>query len=181
MTKLSIREVNQGDVAMIADYWLGASETHLLSMGVDSSKLPSRASFITMLTHQISLPLEDKNSYCLIWERDGQPIGHCNTNPTQFGKEAFFHVHIWHKNYRKLGFGQILLLKSITQFFDVLKLKKLIGEPFASNPGPNRMLQVTGFTKVKKYNTIPGSLSFKQEVIRWEMKRDAFNKLSESK
>ncbi len=172
----NVREAHIEDINRIADYWLLSDRQHLHDMGVDISKIPSRSEFRAMLTNQMSLPIEERNAYCLIWEIDGVPCGHSNTNPTKFGDEAFFHAHIWDANHRRSGHGLTLLDESIKTFFEKLKLKKLIGEPYALNPAPNRLLEKLGFTFIKKYRTIPGSILFEQEVNRYEMLSETFYK-----
>ena len=59
-------------------------------------------------------------------------------------------------------------------FFENFKLKKLYCEPYALNAAPNKTLTKAGFNFVKKYSTIPGSISFEQEVNQWEMSYDSF-------
>ena len=166
---LSIRELQIDDISLIADYWLLSDPNYMKSMGVDLAKLPLRDDFTRMLTNQLKLPIEVRNAYCLIWELDEKAIGHSNTNPTIFGKEAFFHTHIWKAENRKTGYGADLLRMSIATYFNKLSLKKLIGEPFAHNPAPNRLLEKLGFKFIRKYKTTPGSLNFEQEVNRWEL------------
>ena len=168
-SKLAVRRFELDDIPLLANYWLQSDQAHLESMGVDIDKLPSREDFTHMLTYEHGLPIENRNSYCLIWDVNNKPIGHCNTNPTTFGEEAWFHTHIWSSTSRKLGYGGILLKMSIRRFFHDLELKKLIGEPFAKNPAPNRLLKKLGFSFIKEYETIPGSLSSTQLVNRWEL------------
>jgi RimJ/RimL family protein N-acetyltransferase len=175
--RLSIREAENSDISHIADYWINSSSEHLTSMGVEISKLPSREDFTTMLSHQLSLPIRNRNSYCLIWEVNSVAIGHSNTNPTRYGEEAYFHTHIWSAGSRKSGYGSSLLKMSIERFFSELNLKKLVGEPFANNPAPNGLLKKLGFNFIKKYRSTPGSLSSEQLVNRWEMDSHTFIRL----
>src|SRR4051812_30277835 len=95
---LSVREIQQSDVDLIIKYWFGAEQAFLKGMGVDLAKLPTREQFSEMLMLQLATPLENKRSYCIIWQVDGEPVGHCNTNPTLFGEEAFMHLHLWKAN-----------------------------------------------------------------------------------
>ena len=176
--KFSVRELTLDDVQSIADYWLHSDDDHLKNMGVDLTKRPRRQEFTAMLHHQLSLPIEQRNAYCLIWELNGEAIGHSNTNPTKYGDEAHFHTHIWTATFRKSGYGRQFLWMSIKTFFEKLKLNKLVGEPYAKNPAPNRLLSNLGFTCTKEYVTVPGTINFEQEVKRWELSRDAFEKLN---
>src|SRR5688572_4086772 len=103
--KLSVREMSLEDIEQISAYWLNANLGDLEKMGVDPEKLPSREQFHNYLTTQIELPVEKKESYCIIWLEDGIPVGHSNTRPTVFGEHAYMHLHIWNKEIRSKGAG----------------------------------------------------------------------------
>ena len=178
MINRTIREATISDIDLIADYWMSADESYLTAMGVDLTRMPTREAFSSMLRHQFKLPITEKNAFCLIWEIDSKACGHSNTNPTEFGNEAFFHTHIWHPQYRKGGHGAVFLQATIPVYFQRLHLKKLIGEPYSRNPAPNRLLQRLGFQKTRTYTTVPGSLNFEQEVNRYEMTKQIFNDVS---
>lgn len=177
MSSLSAREMRLTDVALIADYWLQSEPSFLRGMGVDMSKMPSREALADMLTRQYDLPLREKDSYCIIWEINGIPSGHCNTNPFLFGKEAWMHLHLWRSAERTKGMGAKFVGLTLPYFFQNLELKQLYCEPYALNEAPNKTLPKAGFSLVKEYITIPGSLSFEQPVKRWEMKRETFEML----
>ena len=176
-TDRTVREIQQQDIDLIADYWLGADSDFLRRMGVDSNKLPSRDELRDMLTLQISMPLPTKKSYALIWELNGVPVGHSNVNNIEFGKQATMHLHIWRPVNRKKGMGEELVKKSLPFYFDKLEIKKLICEPYALNPAPNRTLEKVGFEYRRTYMTIPGSLNFEQEVNRWELTEANFRRI----
>ncbi|MGV6860672.1 MAG: GNAT family N-acetyltransferase [Putridiphycobacter sp.] len=172
---LEVREIDVEDIHLICDYWLNSDPEYLVGMGVDLNKLPSRVDLEKILSTQINTPLRLKKSYALIWLMDGHPIGHCNVNNIQFGKEATMHLHLWKSNHRNKGIGTRLLKLSIPLFFEKLNLIKLICEPYAINKAPNQTLKKIGFTLVKSYLTTPGSLNFEQEVNRWELTVDNLN------
>jgi RimJ/RimL family protein N-acetyltransferase len=165
----SVREMNEGDVTLIANYWSQAGPDYLKGLGVDLSKLPSRDDFLRMLTHQLKLPLKLRQSYCTIWQENNQPIGHCNVNKLVFGLEAYMHLHLWCPERRHQGLGASLVRHSLKLFFGRLKLQDLYCEPYALNPAPNAVLAKVGFEFVKRYVTVPGTINFEQEVNRWHM------------
>lgn len=166
---LSVRELNRDDVELVADYWAESSADHLQHMGVDLDKLPARADFVAMLCAQLDRPLEERQSYCTIWEADGKSIGHCNVNKIVFGSEAYMHLHIWEPKGRRKGSGAELVRKSLALFFDNLKLDNLYCEPNADNLAPNAVLNRVGFEFIKRYKTVPSDINFEQEVSRWHM------------
>ncbi len=167
-----VRELTLSDISLIADYWTQASPEHLLGMGADPAKLPPRDHFIEMLSGQLALPYDQKAALALIWLLDEVPVGHCNVNQIQFGDRANMHLHLWKPISRQRGLGTELVSKSIPVFFEKLALNTLYCEPYALNPAPNKTLSKVGFTFVKKYLTIPGSINFEQEVIQWKMERN---------
>lgn len=174
---LKVRDLTIEDIGLIANYWLNSDEDHLTGMGVDLNKLPTRNGLTKMLTDQINLPDSEKESMALVVELNGKPIGHCNVNGITYGEDATLHLHLWNSNNRKQGIGTTMVLKSLTVFFDKLKLKTIWCEPFALNPAPNKTLLNIGFKFIKRYKTIPGSLNFEQEVNRYKLTKEQFEKL----
>jgi RimJ/RimL family protein N-acetyltransferase len=174
---LSVREIEKPDLDPLIRYWLESSAEHHAGMGVDVSKIPDEKAWRIMLLKQISQPYQEKQGYCMIWEVDGKPIGHCNLNPVVYGEEGFIHLHLWNGEGRKKGMGTELVKMTIPHFFNTMKLKKINCEPYALNPAPNKTLPKLGFDFVKEYTTIPGWIGFEQPVKRWELTLEKFNLL----
>jgi RimJ/RimL family protein N-acetyltransferase len=171
---LSIRELTLDDLALFAVYWFNADAAYLASLGGDHTKLPGKDDFFTYWQSQIDLPIERKLSYCIIWEKNGISIGHSSTRPTQYGKEAYVHVHLWSTEDRKKGIGFALLKLTVPYYFEKLNLQDLYCEPYALNPAPNRLLEKAGFEFINEYDTIPGPSNFPQPVKRWHLSRQKF-------
>jgi len=175
----SVRELDEGDVDLIVNYWSQADPDYLTGLGVDLSKLPSPDDFLKMLTDQLKLPLKLRQSYCTIWQEDNQAIGHCNVNKLVFGQEAYMHLHLWRPERRYHGLGVSLVRQSLKLFFGRLELQDLYCEPYALNPAPNAVLAKVGFNFAKQYVTVPGAINFEQTVNRWHMSRGQFAKVVE--
>ena len=171
---LNVRPMELKDIQHLADYWLLSPATHLVNMGVDLDKLPERDTLETALSGQLKQPIEEKQSYALIWEQGGVPIGHTNVNQIEFGKQAYMHLHLWAAPNRQKGLGLRLVKQSLPFFFEELNLQALYCEPYALNPAPNKTLERLGFEFVKRHRTIPGSLNFEQEVHLWKLTRAVF-------
>ena len=169
---LNVREANENDIQYIADYWFNAAPDFLEGMGVDVSRMPDPGQFKQMLKQQIALPYEEKKAYALIWEVDGKPIGHTNVNPAVYGKEAYMHIHIWFPEERKKGNGSQLIKLSLPYYFKNLQLERVLCEPYALNPAPNKTLERLGFRFIKEYITTPGAITFEQPVKQWEVLRN---------
>ncbi|MDO8366382.1 MAG: GNAT family protein [Saprospiraceae bacterium] len=174
MNALSVRELRESDIAFIIEYWFGAEPEFLEGMGVDLNKMPGKLEWEQMLQEQLSLPIPDKKSYCIIWELDDQPAGHSNINKIQFGIEAYMHLHLWRSDIRQKGMGATLVKMSLPYFFKNYELKNLYSEPYSLNPAPNKTLERVGFQWVKQHVTTPGWLNFEQPVNLWEMSRERF-------
>ena len=166
-----VREIRLNEIGLIADYWGSATSEYLRSMGADSTKMPPRDHFMDMLSGQLLLPYDQKAALALIWLLDEVPVGHCNVNQIQYGDQARMHLHLWNPISRQRGLGTELIRKSIPIFFEKLELTTLYCEPSALNSAPNKALAKAGFTFVKKYLTIPGSINFEQEVNQWKMEK----------
>ena len=174
---LFVRELQNTDIEHITNYWLGSPDGHLVGMGVDLSKLPTKEDMTAMLLSQLEKSNPEKQSYCIIWEVDGKSVGHCNINQIKFGEQAYMHLHLWKPNLRQKGDGLKLLKMTLPFFFKNYKLKNLFCEPYALNPAPNKTLEKIGFNFVKKHTTIPGSLNFEQEVNLWVLSFEDFQLL----
>jgi len=174
MNNLSVREIQNADITAIVDYWLNADTAFLQGMGVDLSKIPDRTQWESMLTAQLSQSYTEKQSYCMIWEMDGVPIGHSNVNKIMYGEAAYMHLHLWDREVRQKGMGAAFVKMSLPYFFNNLHLKTIYCEPYALNIAPNRTLEKVGFRFVKKHITTPGFLNFEQEINRWEIDKKDF-------
>jgi len=119
---LSVRELQESDIELIANYWLGADQVFLQGMGVDTTKMPARNEWKEMLTDQINTPPDQKKSYCIIWQVAGKPVGHCNVNKIIFGQEAYMHLHLWQPDVRNKGYGVPFIKLTLPYFFQNLKL-----------------------------------------------------------
>jgi len=171
---LSVREIEEKDIGAIADYWLGADARYLQNMGADINKLPPRQEWTAMLGEQISSPMEEKQAYCIIWEADGQAVGHSNINKITFGQEAYMHLHLWGAGQRKQGMGSQLVHLTLPYFFENFKLQKLCCEIYVLNIAPNKALERAGFEFISNYTTIPGWINFEQQVSLWELSYEKF-------
>lgn len=174
---LSIRELQTEDIPLLAGYWFTAGPEFLKGMGVDVKKMPDKAGFVQMLQEQLETPLAQRRSFALIWLADNQPIGHTNTNPTFFGDYAHMHLHIWDAQFRRKGLGVELVKMALPHFFEKLQLNKLVCEPYALNPAPNKTLEKVGFELEKEYITMPGSINFEQPVKRWVLTRERYRQM----
>jgi [ribosomal protein S5]-alanine N-acetyltransferase len=165
----SVTDLSTEYIKYIVDYWNSSDPAYLVSMGVDLKKLPAAADLEKMLSNQVSLSHPYKSSYCIIWLLENTPVGHSNINPISFGNEAYMHLHLWKVTSRNRGLGSIFIKKTLPFFFSSYQLKKIVSEPYALNPAPNRTLAKSGFTFTGTYTTIPGSINFEQPVNRWEL------------
>lgn len=177
---LSVREIQAADLPLLIKYWLHNDPAHLTGMGVDLAKLPTETALRASIQSQLDLPLQEKAAYAIIWENDGQAVGHSNVNQIVFGEKAYMHLHLWQAPLRKKGMGTALIKMTLPWFFEKLQLQELYCEPYALNPAPNKTLEKIGFEFVKTHTTIPGSLNFEQEVKLWRLTREAWENLKTS-
>lgn len=176
-SKLSVRHAGIYDHENIVDYFLNADTSFLISMGVDTSKLPPRQQWPDMLNANFELDIDQKKFFCMIWLADGKPAGHSNITKIVFKHEAYMHLHMWHGQARQKGYGAELLKLTLPYYFNTFKLENLFCEPAASNIAPNRTLERSGFDFVRSYETTPGWINSYQTVNRWVMTKEKFNSL----
>ena len=171
MNRIVVREMMLAEHMLVADYWGNASDSHLLALGVDKAKLPTRDAWAETLTDQFQQSLSERHMFYLGWEYDGDLVGHSNLSPFAYGKTGMIHMHmhIWNQANRGQGIAKACLGQSISMFFKILSLVMIICEPYAKNNAPNKTLQSLGFRSVKRYLTTPGPINLKQEVNRYEI------------
>ncbi|HYF31256.1 MAG TPA: GNAT family N-acetyltransferase [Chitinophagaceae bacterium] len=174
----SIKEIEPAEFACVVDYFLNASDDFLAGMGVDRNKFWPREKWLDLMDKEYKKDIEQKELYFLIWQVNNRSIGHSNINKIVFGKEAYTHMHIWHPEYRKKGVGESLVKLCLGRYFELFKLETIFCEPYALNPGPNRVLELLGFEFIKQYETIPGWTAFHQPVNRWAMSREKYYSLN---
>ena len=167
--KCSIREMTIEDIPLVVDYFVLADEAYLLGMGAIKNKLLPREEWIRLLKAEVKKPYREKEFYYLIWLLDDQPVGHSNVNKIHFGDSATMHLHVWDEQKRMKGMGVEFLKMTIPQYFEKLKLKRIICEPYSQNIAPNKTLRKVGFTFVRVYETVPGWINFRQVVNRYEL------------
>ena len=176
--KLTVREMQASDIALIVNYFVSAKPNFLLGMGVDANKLPNREKWIDLLHNELHKKDKEKAFYYIIWEIDGEPIGHSNINKIAFGKEAYMHLHVWKEQKRKKGMGLQFVRMTLPYYFDKFQLEKLFCEPYALNPAPNKTLIKAGFKFMRQYETTPGWINFHQKVNRYIMNKERFKTLN---
>lgn len=178
MQELSVRELQTADIELIIKYWLDSPPAFLISMGVDLKKLPSMEEFNLMLSGQLKESYEEKKSYCIIWLRNNEPIGHSNVNKINYRKDAYMHLHLWNSENRMKGLGLELVKMTLPCFFNNLCLQTVYCEPYALNPAPNRILRKLGFKFIKEHVTIPGAINFEQPVNLYALNKEELTFIS---
>src|SRR5262249_55982368 len=143
----------------------------LRAMGVDPARLPARAEWKAAMLQDARRCDQEKERFFLTWLADDEPVGHSSINKIVVGEEAFIHLHLWRTGLRRSGLGTQLFQLSVAYMFDRFGLKRILCEPYADNPAPNRVLTKLGFELVKRYRTVPGAINFDQDVHRYQFER----------
>lgn len=177
---LEVKEMTKDDIPYFVAYWLNSSSDHLLRMGVDINKRPTKVQIEGLVNSQLEVPYKAKKSYFLTWWANDEPIGCSNVNQIQYGLHAFMHLHLWQSKYRQKGLGTVFIKKSLYFYFEHLNLQNLFCEPYALNPSPNRTVEKLGFEFMKQYTTIPGASNFEQKVNQWRLTRENYIKVTSS-
>jgi RimJ/RimL family protein N-acetyltransferase len=151
----------------MVDYFLDADDEFLRGMGVARSRLPLREDWISSALSDHDRPNREKERAYLAWILGGVAVGHSSINKIQVGEEAFIHLHLWSTAHRRAGLGTEFFQLSVGQFTRDFSLKRLYCEPYAENPGPNRVLLKSEFCFLKRYRTVPGTMNFEQDVNQY--------------
>jgi RimJ/RimL family protein N-acetyltransferase len=169
MTGKQIRPLKLNEHWSVIEYFHNASDLLLETMGVDRNKFISKEEWFKNMEEEFTKELSQKQRFYIGWEYNGELIGHSSISNIKFGDYANIHLHIWQQGYREKGLGIWFFKQSINYFFKEFELSKLICEPYAENPAPNRVLKKLGLVPVKKYLTTPGLINFEQFVNRYEI------------
>lgn len=180
MENKSVRELKPEDAKYIVNYFHDGSHDFLWDMGVDPEKLPPKAEWEDMIVDDLDYPMEERKFYYLLWLINDEPVGHANLSHIHYGEEANMHLHMWDEAHRKSGGGSSFVTLCLAQFFEKYNLKRIVCEPNADNPAPNRVLEKLGFNFIKKHEKVPGFINYHQPLNRWVLERDVFLGITKS-
>src|SRR5580765_2327894 len=156
---------------LMLDYFYKADDPFLRGMGVDRLKLPEKEKWLDALLADHEKPDRERDRFYLVWIFRGTRVGHSSINKIVFGDEAFIHLHLWNSQSRRAGLGTEFVRRSAIFYFERFNLQKLVCEPRAENPAPNRVLEKLGFAFVRRHRTTPGVIAYEQDVNRYELRR----------
>ena len=155
---------------LMLDYFYKADDSSLRGMGVDRLKLPERDKWLEALLADHEKPDSERDRLYVVWIFRGRRIGHSSINKIIPGTEAFIHLHVWNPQLRRAGLGTEFVRRSANFYFERFNLKKLVCEPSADNPAPNRVLKKLGFEFIRRYRTTPGHIAYEHDVNRYELR-----------
>ncbi|MGJ4941264.1 GNAT family N-acetyltransferase [Bradyrhizobium sp. HKCCYLS1011] len=168
---LDVREMALDETGIVIDYFHSSTPEHLEMMGVDPTRMPSRAIWAGRFKELYAQPIAERTNFLVLWQLDGNPVGFSSCDKIVFGNRANMHLHVTEPELRQQGIGAECVRRSVDIYFRTFELKQLFCEPNAFNVGPNRTLQKAGFRYLKTYKTVPGYLNYHQAVTRWVIER----------
>jgi RimJ/RimL family protein N-acetyltransferase len=172
----TVRDLREDEAGLVVDYFLSASAADLARMGIDPAKLPERAAWTGRIREDLARPLGARRWHFVLWQVDGEAVGHSNIGDIEPDRCGTMHLHIWTPEHRGRGIGRALVRESVRRYFEVLALDVVFCQPNAYNVAPNRALHRAGFDYLETYETTPGWLNFHQPVTRWAMTRARFER-----
>jgi hypothetical protein len=166
---LRVRPIQVGDVENIIRYFYDASADDIARMGIDRLAFPAEEMMRQSLETVAKSPVGSAESAYLMWLADGEPIGFSSLKDIVKEERAGMHLHMWASRGR--GLGARLFCLSAIEFYRQFKLQKIVCEPRAANPMPNRMLQKVGFPLVRTYVGRSSALSQETELNCYSIDR----------
>jgi RimJ/RimL family protein N-acetyltransferase len=146
--ELSVRPLAAQDFDDFINYWLGLSPAEIERLGVAVDCLPTADRMRSDLEAMLAAPDEAVHSFVLAWCLDGEAIGHASLKDIVPGEFGSMHLHMWRADLRGKGHGADLFCLAAVDFYNRFNLKRIVCEPKADNPSPNRLLQRIGFPLV---------------------------------
>lgn len=168
----NVRKATVKDYKLIAEYWHNQDFLSAFNQGIDIDKIPEMEVIINLLINQEALAREQKNTFVLMWELSGNPIGYTNITPIIYGNTANVHFHIWDNSLLKRGYGKEFLQRSLPIFFENFELKSLGAEVYQLNKAPQNLLIKLGFKLIDEYATTPGDWSFYQNINKYILTKE---------
>lgn len=170
---LEVRPLRPDEAALVPRYFHGASDADLDRMGVvERARLPEESEWTRRLQEVLRAPEAMATSAYLAWLVDGEPVGFSSLKNLAPGRGADMHLHMWSAPHRGQGHGAILFCLSVLEAFERFGLHRVVCEPKATNPMPNRMLAKVGFPLVKSYVGASSELSRTTQLNRYDIRRD---------
>jgi RimJ/RimL family protein N-acetyltransferase len=167
VTELRVRPMGVEDLDVRIRYFHDATDEHLELLGVDRSKLGMLEAWRRQFENSLTLPVEQRTDYGLIWEADGDTAGFSTADRIAFGDQAYMHLHVLRAEDRRRGYGRELVRGSVRTYVELFESERLFCEPHAFNTAPNRALQAAGFTYVSTQRTTPAPLNVEQVTNLW--------------
>jgi RimJ/RimL family protein N-acetyltransferase len=141
---LSVRPLAAEDFDGFINYWLGLSQAEIERLGIAIDRLPSAAQMRSDLEAMLAADAGVR-SLVLAWCINGEAIGHSSLKDIVPSESGSIHLHMWRADLRGKGHGRYLFCLAAADFYERFKLKRIVCEPKADNPSPNRLLQRIGF------------------------------------
>ena len=167
----SVRPLAEKDFDNFINYWGELSPADVERMGVAVDRMPSPAKMRADLEAMLAIPNERAESFVLAWCVNGQAIGHSSLKDIVPGDFGSIHLHMWRADLRGKGYGPGLFCLAVLDFYRRFNLKRMICEPKADNPAPNRLLQRIGFPLVSTRTGAGSDLGVICELHRYDIVR----------
>jgi RimJ/RimL family protein N-acetyltransferase len=142
---LSVRPLAAQDFDLFINYWLGLSPAEIERQGIARDCLPTADRMRSDLEAMLTAPADSVRTFVLAWCINGEAIGHSSLKDIAPGEFGSMHLHIWRADLRGKGHGPHLFCLAAIDFYKRFKLNRIVCEPKADNPPPNRLLQRIGF------------------------------------
>lgn len=160
---------SQSEYEGMIDYFLDAEPDYLRGMGVNPARLMTREDWLAYVLRDHEQPDAAKDRCYVAWLYDKEVVGHSSVNYIHAGSHANIHLHMWRPDLRRGGIGMRFFRTSANYFMGRFQLQRLLCEPFADNPPPNRVLEKLGFQFVRRHRVVPGSMSDEIDVNLWQI------------
>lgn len=141
--ELRLRELEEGDIAVVVQYWTQAHPDYYRDIGVDPEKIPTPKVLREIFKSRLQ---EGSNEWSYVAvSGSGEVLAVFNlvANPSEAGL-ADAHFHILKEENRQVGLGTLILKKFIRLGFQEKSLKRIVFEPITKNLGMIKLLQKIG-------------------------------------
>ncbi len=134
-----LRDITAADVPGIVEYWIGAPDEHLTSMGVERQRIGTQEDIYRRFANAIRTGDARQSSIALGITLDERLVGYTLLN--RYSDDVnYSHWHIIEPNLRAKGLSSALYPYRIKAYFHLTPIVHLIHQTRTTNVGVNRML-----------------------------------------
>jgi len=168
--KVTLRDLEEGDIETIVDYWHESDPAFLQSLGVDLNKLSSKEETRRRLWSSLAADQSPPSRAYFVVTAGDELLIYTNLNFAS-AEEACAHFHVLKPGLRSKGVSYFLFPEAIRVFFERFPIQKLVMQTSPHNEKINRLLRRFSLTPQRAFLEKPDGMARAGEFNIYEICR----------